>query len=86
MPCLSRFYGIAIDMYGGDHNPPHFHARHGGQDAAIDVRTSEVLVGRIPQRAMLMVREWTGLHREELIENWERLARGEAIREIEPLP
>jgi hypothetical protein len=26
MPELSRFYGIVIQMYFGDHSPPHFHA------------------------------------------------------------
>jgi len=24
MPEISRFYGIIIKMYFGDHNPPHF--------------------------------------------------------------
>ena len=26
MPEISRFFGIIIRMYFGDHNPPHFHA------------------------------------------------------------
>ena len=26
MPTISRFYGILIQMYFDDHNPPHFHA------------------------------------------------------------
>lgn len=26
MPELSRFYGIIIRMFYGDHPPPHFHA------------------------------------------------------------
>ncbi len=30
MPELSRFYGIVIRMYFGDHNPPPFHAYYGG--------------------------------------------------------
>jgi len=29
MPEISRFYGIVIRMYFGDHNPPHFHAAYG---------------------------------------------------------
>jgi hypothetical protein len=28
MPELSRFYGIVIKMYFGDHAPPHFHAEY----------------------------------------------------------
>jgi len=26
MPEISRFFGIVIQMYWDDHNPPHFHA------------------------------------------------------------
>jgi hypothetical protein len=26
MPTISKFYGILIQMYFGDHVPPHFHA------------------------------------------------------------
>jgi hypothetical protein len=29
MPTIAWFYGIAIQMYYNDHNPPHFHARYG---------------------------------------------------------
>ena len=31
MPRISSFYGIVIEMYFGDHPPPHFHARYGGE-------------------------------------------------------
>ena len=31
MPEISRFFGIIIAIYYDDHNPPHFHARYGGQ-------------------------------------------------------
>ena len=27
MPTIAQFYGIIIQMYFNDHNPPHFHAR-----------------------------------------------------------
>jgi hypothetical protein len=32
MPEISRFYGISIKMFHGDHPPPHFHAEHGGME------------------------------------------------------
>lgn len=37
MPEVSRFYGIVIQIYFGDHPPPHFHARYGGNVAKIDI-------------------------------------------------
>ena len=30
---LSAFYGILIRMYYDDHNPPHFHAEYGNDEA-----------------------------------------------------
>ena len=39
MPELSRFYGIVIRMFYDDHNPPHFHALYGGDEAIIGVGT-----------------------------------------------
>jgi hypothetical protein len=35
MPGISRFLGIVIAMYYRDHNPPHFHARHGDYEEVV---------------------------------------------------
>lgn len=85
MPCVSRFYGISIYFYAGDHTPPHFHARYGGDDAAIDLRTGDILIGEIPPRALRLVREWALLHPVELLENWNRMQLGQMPTAIEPL-
>lgn len=37
MPELSRFYGIVIKMYFGDHDPPHFHAEYAEDRAVINI-------------------------------------------------
>ena len=29
MPEISRFFGISIKMFFGEHLPPHFHAEYG---------------------------------------------------------
>jgi len=39
MPEISRFFGIIIAIYYDDHNPPHFHARYGGQKVSIEIQT-----------------------------------------------
>lgn len=73
MPVLSRFYGIIIRMYflQSEHNPPHIHAIYNDDVAAIDFMTGDVLEGHLPSKAMSMVQEWIGIHREELKEIWE---------------
>ena len=31
MPEISRFFGIVVQMYYADHEPPHFHVRYSGE-------------------------------------------------------
>ena len=86
MPRISAFYGIVITMYWRerDHPVPHFHASYAGQAASISVE-GEVLGGSLPLRALRLVREWAGLHRDELLANWERARDYEPLAPIDPL-
>lgn len=59
IPEISRFYGIIIKMYFSDHSPPHFHAEYQGYSAEYDIKTFEILAGKLPPRANAMVLEWT---------------------------
>jgi hypothetical protein len=43
MPEISRFYGIVVQMYFGDHTPPHFHARYAGHTAKVDINSLAVI-------------------------------------------
>jgi hypothetical protein len=86
VPRLSAFYGIVIYMYIRDHGVAHFHARHGDDEAVIEVATGEVLAGGLGRRQMKLVRDWTELHRAELLEAWQRASYGEPPGTIEPLP
>ena len=71
MPEISRFYGIVIKMFFADHNPPHFHAEYGGQEAILDIRTLALISGKLPPRAFGLVTEWASLHQEELKALWD---------------
>lgn len=84
MPELSRFFGIVIVMYWRDHNPPHFHATYGGDEALISL-DGVVLSGKLPRRALSLVLEWLALHRRELTENWELACERRALKPIAPL-
>ena len=85
MPRISSFYGITVLMFFGDHNPPHFHARYSGQVARIAL-DGTVLDGQLPRRALQLVRDWTGLHHDELAACWERAVKNEPPGTIDPLP
>lgn len=85
MPAISVFYGVTIRMYWDEHGPPHFHAVHSAHEALIDIRTLAVLRGTLPRRALALVLEWSVVHRQELLENWDLCANGLAPRRIRPL-
>ena len=86
MPELPRFYGIIIRMFWEDHPPPHFHAVYGNNEALIDILTAEIIAGALPLGARSLVRQWAELHREELMEDWNRARTSQPLRRIEPLP
>lgn len=85
MPEISRFYGIIVAMFFGDHNPPHFHARYGAEKVAIEIETLRILEGHLPPRALGLVIEWASQHKNELMQNWELAKNNHAPKKIEPL-
>lgn len=66
MPEISRFYGIIIQMFFEDHNPPHFHIEYGEYKAVIDFQ-NDIVNGYMPNRALKLIFEWMELHKEELL-------------------
>ena len=85
MPELSRFYGIIIRMFYGDHPPPHFHAVYQGEEVQVGIESLEVIKGRMRRRALVLVLEWAALHREELRRAWDVASRNQEPDKIEPL-
>jgi hypothetical protein len=51
----------------------------------IAIETSEVIAGSVQARALRLVQEWTELHREGLMQNWERARAQAPLERIEPL-
>ena len=85
MPELSRFYGIIIRMFYGDHPPPHFHAVYQGEQVQVDIHTLEVIEGQMSRRALALVLEWAALHRGELRQAWEQASTNQEPSKIPPL-
>ncbi len=84
MPEICRFYGIVIMMFGDDHNPPHFHARYGGKRAVIMIKDGS-FSGTMSRKELKRIYEWLDLHKNELMDNWNRLLNDEEPLPIEPL-
>lgn len=85
MPTISIFYGILIQMFWGDHAPPHFHALYAEHEALIDIKTLEVIKGTMPRRALTLILEWASLHRTELLEDWKLCEHNQSPKKISPL-
>ncbi len=85
MPEISRFFGIIILMFHKDHNPPHFHARYGGEKAAIRIADFAILEGYLSPRALGLVMEWAEIHKDELLKNWDLAKDKQPLFHIEPL-
>ena len=84
MPEISSFYGIIIYMYYNEHQPPHFHVWYNEYQCEITIKDG-IITGQLPRRAARLVFEWLDLHYDELMENWKRLEKKEALVKIDPL-
>ena len=85
MPIISRFFGIAIVLYWNDHAPPHFHAKYGGQEVVIEIKTGRIMKGSLSKRATSLVQQWRRGHVRQLIEDWDLARSGQPLKYIEPL-
>ena len=72
-------------MYYNEHAPPHFHAEYGGDEALYEIKTLQVYAGNLPRRVHNLVLEWADLHRQELLDEWQKARNGEPLDKIEPL-
>lgn len=85
MPVVSEFEGIEICIYFDDHLPAHFHAKCADQEALVDIENSCVLKGAIPSNKLKLVLAWAELHRQELLEGWNKAKNLELPAKINPL-
>lgn len=81
---ISLFNGIRITLYYQDHNPPHFCAQYGNDEAYIDILEGVVLKGYLPRKQLRMVFAWADAHTDELMQNWELGKSGKEMHRIAP--
>lgn len=86
MPEISRFYGIVIQMYYGDHLPPAFPRHLQLTTAKFEINGRRWIEGQLPSRARDLVQEWANLRHQELQDAFRKAAAMEVPPKIEPLP
>ena len=85
MPLISKFFGIKIYMYYDEHMPPHFHAEHNEHKILIDINENCVMKGLFPFNKLKLVLAWSIIHKQELLDNWEKAIKKLEIQKIDPL-
>ena len=85
MPIISAFFGIIVRIFYREHEPPHFHSEHQGQQGKFSF-DGKMIAGNINSRtARRLIRQWASLHRGELEANWEKMKQGRSLEKIRPL-
>lgn len=88
MPEISRFFGIIVRMYmeaSTPHHRPHFHAYYQDAVAIYGIDEIELISGSLPKRQKRLVEAWAELHQQELLDDWQRLQKGQVPLPIDPL-
>jgi hypothetical protein len=61
------------------------HEAEGDDEVTVEMESGRV-IGSFPKRALRLLLEWTDLHHDELVTNWERARAHQHLHPIEPLP
>ena len=85
MPEISRFFGMVVQMYWDEHNPPHFHVLYENKKAVVDINKLEVINGNLSRRATSLILDWAELHQDELLNDWNLCQQKIAPKKIKPL-
>ena len=70
MPRLCYLDGIVIWINTRDHEPPHFHARHAGDEIGVEIETLNVMTGQLTPTKQRKLLRWAAAHKAELVRNW----------------
>jgi len=58
MPNFDSFNGIKVNIYNGDHLPPHIHVLYGADEVLLEIETGIIYAGWLPAKQLKKAREW----------------------------
>lgn len=78
MPTVVRFDRCRIEMYFGDHPPPHFHViTRKDERISVVIETLAIQAGEADARDTAEAFDWAGAHRDELRARWAKYSEEE---------
>ena len=62
MPTIDYFNGIKINVYNGEHRPPHIHASYNEFEVSIIIENKVIYAGELPNRQLKNVFDWLSVN------------------------
>ena len=73
MPTIIKLGNLKIQIFAGDHYPPHFHIVTPDHEVLVRLSDLDILAGSIDRRSLDRALVWVRENRKVLNEAWERL-------------
>jgi hypothetical protein len=73
MPNFDVFDGIKINMYNGDHLPPHIHVLYGSDEVLLVIETRVVYAGWLPAKQLKKAKDWLVIHQTDAAQSFKLL-------------
>lgn len=73
MPTFFIIDGIKIVFYFNEHNPPHFHALFAENELVIEIRSLEIMEGKLPKNQLKKVMKFAKENEDMLLEIWNKM-------------
>ena len=70
-PLVARVDGLRIEIYPGEHPPPHFHVKSPDLSASLVIDDCRLLAGKIDARSHKKIRYWHNRAKPLLIAAWD---------------
>jgi uncharacterized protein DUF4160 len=70
MPKIKDFGACRIEMYFGDHPPPHFHIVTPNGKVVVRIEDMRIIAGGLPQRTIHDVLKWARANKALLMAKW----------------
>lgn len=66
MPTIDTILGVKIEIFSGDHPPPHVHASYSGEEVLITILDNGVY-GKMKKSKLSISREYVANNKEKLL-------------------
>jgi len=73
MPNFDSFNGIKVNIYNGDHLPPHIHVLYGADEVLLEIETGIIYAGWLPAKQLKKAREWLANNKDNAAQSFKLL-------------